>query len=64
VQVVFSNPDAEGWQKGSAVVRVPEGANGAGLILSVRQHENEKCNFDNVAIRNLEMFGQEEKSAE
>lgn len=50
VRLCFGEPDAEGWRHGEAIVRVPEGAAGAGLILSVRQNPGEICRFDNVEI--------------
>ena len=50
VRLCFGEPDAEGWRHGEAIVRVPEGDAGAGLILSVRQNPGEICRFDNVEI--------------
>ena len=43
-----------GWRIGRALARVPEGAEGAGLILSIRQTPEMKCNFDNVSIYRLD----------
>ena len=54
VQLRFDEADGRGWRRGTAFVRVPESANGMSLILSVRQREGEKCNFDNVRITSLE----------
>ena len=53
VRLRFGSPDADGWRRGEAVVRVPEGAAGAGLILSVRQLPGEICRFDSVEIHDL-----------
>lgn len=46
----FGEPDASGWRRAEAVVRVPESAAGAGLILGVRQLPGQTCHFDNVEI--------------
>ena len=54
VQVRFGEPDENGWRIGRALARVPEGAEGAGLILSIRQTPEMKCNFDNVSIYRLD----------
>ena len=54
VRLRFGEPDANGWRHGEAIVRVPEGAAGAGLILSVRQNPGEICRFDNVEIHALD----------
>lgn len=54
VQLNFSAPDGCGWKRSRTVVRMPEGVDGLGLILSVRQNEGEKANFDNVAIYRLD----------
>ena len=53
VRLRFGPPGADGWRRGEAVVRVPEGAARAGLILSVRQIPGEICRFDNVEIHAL-----------
>lgn len=55
VQVRFGGQGNEGWRHGRAVVRVPEGVDGCGLIMSVRQGPMQKCWFDNVAIYSLGM---------
>ena len=50
VRLRFGPRGADGWRRGEAVVRVPEGAAGAGLVLSVRQSPGETCRFDSVEI--------------
>ncbi|MBQ6925821.1 MAG: hypothetical protein IJQ73_14385, partial [Kiritimatiellae bacterium] len=50
VRVRFGEPDTNGWRRGTAIVRVPEGYEGSGLILSVHQAPDEVTHFDNVAI--------------
>ena len=46
----FAEPDAAGWCRAEAVVRVPETAAGCGLILGVHQLPGQTCHFDNVAV--------------
>ena len=53
VRVRFGEPDTNGWRHGTAFIRVPEGHEGCGLILSVRQAPGEICHFDNVAVFRL-----------
>lgn len=53
----FGEPDASGWRRAEAVVRVPESAVGAGLILGVRQLPGQVCHFDNVKIVPLALGG-------
>ena len=54
VQLRFDAADGNGWRRGTAFVRVPGSADGMSLILSARQRQGEKCNFDNVCITSLE----------
>lgn len=55
VRLRFGGADAEGWREGGALVRVPEGADGMSLVLSVRQNADALgvCHFDDVKIRPL-----------
>ena len=53
VRVRFGEPDTNGWSRGLAIIRVPEGYEGCGLILSVRQSPDEVTRFDNVAVYKL-----------
>ncbi len=53
VRVRFGEPDTNGWRHGTAIIRVPEGYEGCGLILSVRQTPGEVTHFDNVAVFKL-----------
>ena len=50
VPLRFGEPDGRGWRRARAVIRVPAGAAGAGLILSAAQRPGETCHFDNVAV--------------
>lgn len=54
VQIRFGEPDTAGWRHGQAVVRVPEGSEGCGLIMSAALNPDEKCHFDNVAVYPLD----------
>jgi hypothetical protein len=54
VHIRLGAADSSGWRRAKKVVRVPEGAEGAGLILSMRQKPGMKCNFDNVSIVRLD----------
>ena len=42
--------DFDGWKRGRTFVRVPAGADGAGITMGVRQKEGEKAWFDNVRV--------------
>jgi hypothetical protein len=53
IRIPFGEPDADGWRHANAVIRVPEGFDGCGLILAVRQAPGQICHFDNVAIYKL-----------
>lgn len=48
ISIPLSGPDANGWRHGLTAVRIPEGADGFGLQLHVRQNAGERCWFDNV----------------
>lgn len=54
VHIRLGAVDSSGWRRAKKVLRVPEGADGAGLILSMRQKPRMKCNFDNVSIVRLD----------
>ena len=58
VHIRLGAADSSGWRRARKVIRVPEGADGAGLILSVRQKPGMKCNFDNVSVVRLDGFEQ------
>ena len=53
IRIPFGEPDANGWRHANAVIRVPEGFDGCGLILSVRQAPGQICHFDNIAVYRL-----------
>ncbi len=42
--------DSGDWRHGRAFLRVPEGADGFGMTLGVRQREDEKSWFDNIRV--------------
>ena len=42
--------DFNGWKHGRAFVRVPDGADGFGMTMGVRQKEGEKSWFDNIRV--------------
>ena len=48
ISIPVSEPDANGWRHGLTAIRIPEGADGFGFQLSVRQSAGERSWFDNV----------------
>ena len=48
ISVPVSAPDGNGWRHGLTAICVPEGANGFGLQLSIRQRPDERSWFDNI----------------
>ena len=49
VQVRFGE-EQNGWRRGRAVIRVPEGADGFVVRMMMWQNPGEKCHFDNVRV--------------
>ena len=47
---IQGEPSADAWTRTDWGFAIPEGANGFGLMLKVRQDKGETCWFDNVAI--------------
>ena len=55
VAVVFSGPERKGaWRKASGTVRIPDGADGFGLVMGVHLMPGERCWLDNVRIYRLD----------
>ena len=53
VHLEFGAPDAAGWRRASAVVRIPQGATLLGLIANARLAQGEMAWFDNFSVVKL-----------
>ena len=53
-RILVFHPNAkDGWKRAFTVIQCPEGADKMVLLPSVRQEENEKCNFDKFTVFEL-----------